>query len=116
MVLLTFVKRLWLEGGNFDISLKSNFPISSVNYLLNPSNFHPLRELYVKPDGSLYHEGDMMTSPRLADTLQLIADHGPEVFYTGTLADDIVSDIQDCGKILGWTFQGGVSHPVIRAL
>ena len=102
MVLLTFVKRLWFNRGR-EFSPESNFPIPSVNYLLNPSPLYPLRELYVKPDGSLYREGDMMTSPRLADTLQRIADHGPEVFYTGTLADDIVSDIQDCGKILGGT-------------
>lgn len=49
---------------------------------------------FVKPDGSLYQEGDLMKRPRLAATLRRIAED-PMSFYTGSLAADIVADIQE---------------------
>ena len=49
--------------------------------------------------GELYKEGEIMTHPKLAQTLEVIANEGPEAFYTGSLAADIVLDIQEAGKI-----------------
>ena len=48
----------------------------------------------------LYGEGDIMKRPKLARTLRKIAEEGPDVFYTGTLADQIVKEIQDRGGII----------------
>ncbi|KAH3882875.1 hypothetical protein DPMN_006821 [Dreissena polymorpha] len=48
--------------------------------------------------GKTYKEGETMKLPKLAQTLQVIADEGPEAFYNGSLADDIVADIQEAGK------------------
>ena len=56
-------------------------------------------EIFVKEDGSLVQEGDIMTRPKMAVTLRKIADD-PFTFYNGSLADDIVADIADYGKIL----------------
>lgn len=47
--------------------------------------------------GGCYKEGDIITMPKLADTLELIAEKGASVFYTGPLADNIVADIQEQG-------------------
>jgi gamma-glutamyltranspeptidase len=41
-----------------------------------------------------------MTRPKLARTLEIIAEQGPDAFYTGELADKIVKEIQDRGGII----------------
>ncbi|XP_051982777.1 glutathione hydrolase 1 proenzyme-like [Xyrauchen texanus] len=42
-------------------------------------------------------ENDILRLPKLAQTYQTIADYGPDVFYSGSLANDIVKDISDRG-------------------
>jgi len=49
--------------------------------------------LYLNPDNSPKQAGTLMTNPDLADTLQLLADKGMSVFYTGEIAQDIVSAV-----------------------
>ena len=62
-------------------------------------------EVFVKRDGSLYVEGDVMYRKTLADTLDIIAsDNGPWDMYHGSLAQNIVQDLQDIGEvIIYWT-------------
>ena len=57
------------------------------------------RELFVKPDGSVVKEGDIIKNTKLAQTLRRISED-PHTFYNGTLAQDIVDDITDHGSIL----------------
>ncbi len=54
------------------------------------------RATFVKPDGTLYKEGDVIRRPKLALTLRRIAED-PLSFYNGTLASDIIADIQERG-------------------
>ncbi|KKA28001.1 hypothetical protein TD95_004852 [Thielaviopsis punctulata] len=46
------------------------------------------------PNGTLLVEGDTMTRKRYADTLEKIAIHGPDAFYTGEIAESMVKTIQ----------------------
>jgi gamma-glutamyltranspeptidase len=55
------------------------------------------REIFLNSNGGLLVEGDLFKRPKLAVTLRRIADDGAVKFYNGTLADDIVADIQDHG-------------------
>ncbi len=56
------------------------------------------RKMYTKDDGTIVKTGDTIKSPDLASTLRKIAQCGPRVFYTGSVADDMVEDIKEAGK------------------
>ncbi|MXW73775.1 MAG: gamma-glutamyltransferase [Gammaproteobacteria bacterium] len=47
--------------------------------------------------GEPYAAGDVMRRPALARTLRLIAEKGPDVFYRGEVAEQIVSDMERFG-------------------
>ncbi|KAG5980240.1 hypothetical protein E4U55_004241 [Claviceps digitariae] len=62
-----------------------------------PSNFlveDPNWAQDFAPKGRLVQVGETMTRKRYADTLEKIANHGPDVFYTGDLAAAMVKHIQ----------------------
>ena len=52
------------------------------------------RRTYFHSDGRLKRAGDIVRNPALADTLERIARHGPDIFYTGEIAEEIVEDFQ----------------------
>lgn len=49
---------------------------------------------------NLYKVGEIMQRPTLADTLEVIAQNGPNALYDGCLTDDFVQDIRDNGGII----------------
>lgn len=53
-------------------------------------------KIYLK-DGLLYEVGDTFKNPVLAETLELIAEKGRDVFYRGEIADKIVKFMQENG-------------------
>jgi gamma-glutamyltranspeptidase/glutathione hydrolase len=57
------------------------------------------RALYFR-DGSLYEEGETFVNDDLARTLSLLAEEGPDYFYSGPLADAMVNDIEANGGLL----------------
>lgn len=58
------------------------------------------RGIFLKPDGTTYRRGEILRQPDLAETLALIARDGPAAFYTGALAQRLVSNLQaDGGSI-----------------
>uniref|UniRef100_A0A3P9D147 Gamma-glutamyltransferase 5a n=1 Tax=Maylandia zebra TaxID=106582 RepID=A0A3P9D147_9CICH len=56
-----------------------------------------IRKLYLDKNGNLLKTGDTVKFEKLADTLEMIANEGPDVFYNGTIAKNLTSDIQDAG-------------------
>ncbi|KAJ8722020.1 hypothetical protein PYW08_004422 [Mythimna loreyi] len=60
-----------------------------------------MRELYVNPaTGEVYNEGDYITEPTLAKTLDIIAEEGPQAIHNGSLTARLVQDIQSFGGII----------------
>ncbi|KAK7752989.1 hypothetical protein SLS62_004938 [Diatrype stigma] len=49
------------------------------------------------PNGELVKLGDTMTRKRYADTLQTIANEGPDAFYTGSIADSTIAALTASG-------------------
>jgi gamma-glutamyltranspeptidase/glutathione hydrolase len=61
------------------------------------SNFlveDPVWAVDFAPNGTLLELGDTITRKRLADTMEKIAIHGPDVFYTGEMAQSMIDTIQ----------------------
>lgn len=55
---------------------------------------------FFKPDGSGYAAGDRLLQPDLAGTLKQIARRGPQAFYDGAIAENIVREMQDHGGLI----------------
>ncbi|KZT41503.1 gamma-glutamyltranspeptidase [Sistotremastrum suecicum HHB10207 ss-3] len=51
-------------------------------------------------DGRVLEEGEIVTRPALARTLQIIATEGPDAFYEGPIADALIKKIQSTGGIV----------------
>jgi len=91
---------------------EEGFPVDS--YVASTTAFHQrmLRKheeayrTYFHPDGSPLQPGNITTAPDrlvqkdLARTLTLIAEHGPDVFYQGEIAEMIADDIQANGGMI----------------
>jgi gamma-glutamyltranspeptidase/glutathione hydrolase len=58
------------------------------------------REVFYRPDGSAWPVGSRLVQSDLANTLQAIADQGPDAFYEGAIASLIVADMQKNGGIV----------------
>lgn len=61
-----------------------------------------LAEVFINPEtGAVWIEGDKIKRPKLADTLELIAEEGVNTLYNnGTLAKMLVSEMQQLGGII----------------
>ncbi|CAF1048399.1 unnamed protein product [Adineta steineri] len=90
--------RLCREGFEISISQGTAIQQQTSNILADSA----LRELFVKnrETNELYKAGDIMKRPKLADTLEIIANQGADAFYTGVLADKIVREIEAKGGII----------------
>lgn len=59
------------------------------------------RELYVNPvTGEVWKEGEYITEPTMAKTLDIIAEEGPQAIHNGSLTARLVQDIQSHGGIV----------------
>lgn len=60
---------------------------------------HGLREVFA-PNGKLLQIGDMCYNEELGNTLEAIAEQGPQAFYNGTIGEKFIKDVRDAGGIL----------------
>lgn len=78
---------------------KSGFPVSErMNYLSagdpHLSTFPETAAYFFDTEGQAHPVGTMLTNPKLARTLEMIADHGADAFYTGAIAEEITRTVQ----------------------
>jgi gamma-glutamyltranspeptidase/glutathione hydrolase len=57
-------------------------------------------KIFLKPDGSPFAIGDRLVQSDLANTLDAIADGGPQAFYRGAIADELASAVQAAGGVM----------------
>ena len=69
-------------------------------YSARLGKFASTRKYFLKADGSIYKEGDVLVQKDLAATLRLIAGKGPDAFYKGDIADLIARDMAESGGIV----------------
>lgn len=72
----------------------------SVTYKEIWSNY-PAADALFTVDGRPMLEGERLTQPELAESLEMVAEHGPEVFYEGELAQEIADAISADGGFWG---------------
>ncbi|XP_029920724.1 glutathione hydrolase 1 proenzyme-like [Myripristis murdjan] len=59
-----------------------------------------LCEVFCSQNGDVLKENETIKFPRLAETYRKIAQEGPDVFYKGQIAQDLVTDIQASDGII----------------
>ena len=64
------------------------------------AQFPSSAKVFLKPDGSLYGEGEMFKNVDLANTLKIVAEKGIDAFYNGEIAEKIVAEFQAAGGIM----------------
>jgi len=58
------------------------------------------RRLFSPPDRRRWQVGDRLIQKDLAETLRLVARHGPDAFYTGPIAESIVQEMKASGGLI----------------
>ena len=58
------------------------------------------RKIYFKDDGELRKPGEILRNPDMAETYRRIAANGVDDFYTGSIAKDIVADMEASGGMI----------------
>jgi len=56
--------------------------------------------IFLHPDGEPYVAGETLVQADLAHTLRLIADQGPQAFYTGPVAESIAAAVAGAGGVM----------------
>lgn len=56
--------------------------------------------MFCDSNRNLLKENDIIRFLKLADTYERIAEEGPDVFYNGSMAQNIVDDIQAAGHFI----------------
>ena len=84
---------------------RNGFPVSEVIAAAMARNGEALGEYpgfadTYMPTGRMPIKGELFRNPRLADTYELLADHGRDVFYSGEIARRIDSYMREHGGLL----------------
>ena len=89
-----FADAIALAEGGFPVSGRLAASIARDAERL--STYRTTRD-YFLPGGVALAEGDVLVNEAYAETLRSIAAHGTEAFYTGPIADDIVTAVRTAG-------------------
>ncbi|MGI9471369.1 MAG: gamma-glutamyltransferase [Rubripirellula sp.] len=87
--------RLAAKGVPVDRPLATSLnSILEVDAVRVGETYAELRRVYGKPDGSRWVAGDQLVLPDLSRTLAEIAGQGPDAFYTGAIAEQLVEEMK----------------------
>lgn len=92
-------EKLAREGFAIDAGLAK-----SINGVLKTSpekDFPELRRVFAPPEGRAeWQAGDRLTQPDLGKTLARLADEGPDAFYRGVIAEQLVAEMKQGGGLI----------------
>lgn len=106
--------RLVRDHGKLDLGelLQPAIKLAREGYAITPRTAYDLgqqvghlsanetaRKTFLDADGKALAVGSVHTQPELANTLEAIANHGPDAFYKGAIADDMVETLQGLGGV-----------------
>ncbi|KAJ4769097.1 Gamma-glutamyltranspeptidase [Rhynchospora pubera] len=74
-----------------------------------------LREVFA-PGGKVLLANETCFNPKLADTLEEIAEKGPDVFYKGSVGENFIKDVKNSGGILTMEDLGEYKVEIKKAL
>ncbi|CAD5122694.1 DgyrCDS11104 [Dimorphilus gyrociliatus] len=101
-----FGKLPWSDLFEPIIKLAEGFPVQHALAEAFKKNFDMLKsspslsKTFLKHDGSIYKEGEILKRENLAESLKKISKEGAKAFYNGSLTEDILLDLQDHGSII----------------
>src|SRR5699024_9199000 len=82
------------------IVVNDNLASALANYGKEVLLKHPSsKAIFFKADGSSWQKGELFVQQQLAESLALIAKEGPDAFYKGKIADEIVNEMQRSGGL-----------------
>jgi len=95
-----------------------NAPLAaSLNKLLTKSGeFEELRRVFAKADGAAWHAGDRLIQKDLSRTLRRIAERGPDAFYLGSIAEQMVAEMKAGGGLITRADLAGYEAKVRRPI
>lgn len=87
-----------LADEGFKVSLRQEQTMAEVADKFQ--RFASSRKYFLKADGKVYQEGDLLVQKDLAKALKLISQKGPDGFYKGEVADLIEKDMKANGGLI----------------
>ena len=81
-------------------SLDAHHADSLNRVLAAATGFAELQRVFRAKDGGPWRAGDRLVQPDLARTLRLLAAEGPDAFYRGPIADQIVAEMKAGGGLI----------------
>jgi gamma-glutamyltranspeptidase / glutathione hydrolase len=85
-----FEPAIHLAEDGFPISRRLHGMLAKETYL---GRFEPARSYFYGPNGGPKPEGTRLRNPAFAATLRAIAERGPDAFYTGAIAAEVVAAV-----------------------
>lgn len=90
--------KLAREGFIVNESLADSLATYGAEVMLSHPNS---KAIFFKPDGKPYRQGETLVQTQLANSLERIAKEGPQAFYQGAIADEIVGEMARNGGLIG---------------
>jgi gamma-glutamyltranspeptidase/glutathione hydrolase len=86
--------------GRDGFAIDAHLARSLNGWLRTAKDYDEVQRVFAKSDGSAWQPGDRLVQPDLARTLRLIAECGPDAFYCGPIADQIVAEMRAGGGLI----------------